>query len=66
MEPILYTGLLLAKGVGYTLGLAAKRKKAQISAGIRQAAALLGQSEGTLHDGLRYEHDARSGRGIQG
>ena len=47
------------------MGLAAKSKKAQISAGIRQVAALLGQSEGALHDGLRYEHDARSGRGIQ-
>ena len=65
MDPILYTGLLLAEGVGYTLGLAAKNKKAQISAGIRQVAALLGQSEGALHDGLRYEHDARSGREIQ-
>ena len=65
MEPILCTGLLLAKGVGHTLGLAAKSKKAQISAGIRQVAALLGQSEDALHDGLRYEHDARSGRGIQ-
>ena len=61
MEPILCTGLLLAKGVGHTLGLAAKSKKAQISAGIRQVAALLGQSEDALHDGLRYEHDARSG-----